>query len=198
MAAPGSRQFYRMAYLSNQARWDSGVTPPEIVDLIEREGLAPGRALDLGCGTGTNAVYLARHGWQVTGIDFVRWPIRRARQKARQAGVSGQVRFLVGDVISVLGEIGPEGSHGLAVDIGCGHSLGERFSEYAGRISRALAPGGVWMLYVHHPHPERHMGMATDQVEDACLPWFDVADRQSGIDTVTGTSSTWYRLHNKN
>lgn len=50
---------------------NAGVTPPELVALVEGPGApAPGRALELGCGTGTNAVYPARHGWRVAVVDL--------------------------------------------------------------------------------------------------------------------------------
>jgi cyclopropane fatty-acyl-phospholipid synthase-like methyltransferase len=48
--------------------WDTGVSPPELLAHLDVH--APGRALDIGCGTGTNAITMAQHGWQVTGMDF--------------------------------------------------------------------------------------------------------------------------------
>ncbi|TEU17501.1 MAG: methyltransferase domain-containing protein, partial [Anaerolineales bacterium] len=61
---------FDLRYLLGRPPWDTEVTPPEVVELIEGEGLSPGRALDLGCGTGTNCIYLVRHGWEVVGVDF--------------------------------------------------------------------------------------------------------------------------------
>ena len=81
--------FFRAAYLLGFKPWDSGVPPPELIAVVEgKDRLTPGKALDLGCGTGTNSVYLAEHGWDVTGVDFVPRAIRAARQKAAAAGVS--------------------------------------------------------------------------------------------------------------
>jgi 2-polyprenyl-3-methyl-5-hydroxy-6-metoxy-1,4-benzoquinol methylase len=111
------RLHYALMYLLGQAPWDTNITPPEIVALVETEGLRAGRALDLGCGTGTNVIYLARHGWQVTGIDFVGGAIRQARRKARKAGVSEQVNFLT-DSVARLGQLGLP-TVDLAMDIGC-------------------------------------------------------------------------------
>ena len=78
--------FYRIAYLVGFKPWDTGVRPPELVAVVEGpDRLPPGKALDLGSGTGTNAIYLAQHGWDVTAIDFTPRPVRAARRKAAAA-----------------------------------------------------------------------------------------------------------------
>src|SRR5438128_3257238 len=115
--------FFRAAYLFGFKPWDSGVPPPELVSVVEGpERLTPGHALDLGCGTGTNSIYLAQHGWQTTGIDFVPRAINAARRKAAAAGVSP--RFIVGDVTR-LTELGVGSGYDLLLDLGCFHSIPE-------------------------------------------------------------------------
>ena len=64
--------------------WDTGISPPELINYLESH--TPGLALDLGCGTGTNVITMAEYGWQVTGVDFVRRAISKARDKAIHAG----------------------------------------------------------------------------------------------------------------
>lgn len=121
--------------------WDSGVTPPELFSFLE--GRSPGRAIDLGCGTGTNTITLASYGWQVTGVDFIPAAIRQARQKARRAGMKAD--FVLGDVTRLDRFDGP---YELALDIGCFHSLSEKGKkEYIRQVDRLLAPGGFWFLY---------------------------------------------------
>src|SRR3972149_10558536 len=79
--------FWNVQYVFGRPRWDTGITPPELVEVVE-DGVVPrGRALDIGCGTGTNAIYLAKRGFQVVGTDIAWLAIRKARQKARDAGV---------------------------------------------------------------------------------------------------------------
>jgi len=127
--------------------WDTGISPPELMDFISRQ--PPGRALDLGCGTGTNVITLAQHGWQVTGVDFAPRAIRRAREKARRAGVT--VRFLVDDVTR-LKDVQPP--FDLILDMGCYHGIGSQGqAAYRANLSRLLAPGGTFLLYVFfRPH----------------------------------------------
>lgn len=85
------KRFFERAYERDKARWDTGITPPEVVAFIEGAGRpTPGRALDFGCGTGTNALYLARHSWDVIGVDFSPLAIRRAEEK--RAAVADRTR----------------------------------------------------------------------------------------------------------
>src|SRR5579859_392631 len=111
-------------YLVGFKPWDTGVVPRELREVVEGEGdLSPGRALDIGCGTGTQAVYLAGQGWEVTVIDAVEKPLRRARARAAAEGVS--VRWIRGDVTR-LGQAGLEAGFSLFFDRGCFHGLNER------------------------------------------------------------------------
>ena len=71
---------------------------PGADDLLvaEMEGLTPGRALDIGCGAGGNAVWLAEHGWQVTATDFADAAIEKGKRLAAKRSV--QVEFVVADI----------------------------------------------------------------------------------------------------
>jgi len=73
------RVFYRLGFVP----WDGHSLAKSMRDLVEGDGALPaGTALDLGCGTGDNSIYLANHGWQVTGVDFVSKAVDKARAKA--------------------------------------------------------------------------------------------------------------------
>lgn len=89
-----SRFKFEWRYWHGDTPWDTNITPPEVMEFLATA--TPGRALDLGCGTGTNAVTLARHGWQATGVDFSPKAIREARRKAQQAGL--KIDFYCADV----------------------------------------------------------------------------------------------------
>ena len=132
--------YYWLYWLGNPP-WDSGTTPPELYQFIAAH--SPGKALDLGCGTGTNVITLAQHGWQATAVDFVPQAIRKARQKARQVGV--QVDFYIGDVAPLPGIKGP---FDLILDIGCFHNLTTQARQvYLHQVVNLLAPGGTYLLY---------------------------------------------------
>src|SRR6266571_8208520 len=97
MATTIANLLYRAMYRFGFKPWDSGVPPPELKDLIEGPAArSPGKALDLGCGTGTNAVFMTQHGWEVTAIDFVPRAITKAKGRAAAAKVSP--RLILGDV----------------------------------------------------------------------------------------------------
>jgi len=95
---------YRVMYTVGFAPWDTDLVPDELSTLVEGAGALPaGRALDIGCGTGTQSVYLARHGWHVSAIDAVRRPLTRARSRAQAAHVT--VDWIRADVAG-LGSLG--------------------------------------------------------------------------------------------
>ncbi|HYF12362.1 MAG TPA: class I SAM-dependent methyltransferase [Actinomycetota bacterium] len=141
------RAWYERAYRrGDSSRWDTGITPPELLALLET--LEPGTALDLGCGTGTNAIELANRGWFVTGVDFSPLAIDHARRKA--GWVSG-VTFVEGDV-SELSALGVDGPFDLAVDIGCFHSVAaSRRDAYVREIARVLRSGAPLLMFAFGP-----------------------------------------------
>lgn len=102
--------------------------------------IAPGRALDLGCGPGRNALYLASHGFEVDAVDLSPAAVAWGRDRAQEAGVD--VRFLCGDAFALpAGEL--KGPYDLVVDSGCFHHLPpHRRPSYLALLDRVLAPGG--------------------------------------------------------
>lgn len=114
--------------------------------MLERpDAPVPGRALDIGCGSGRDAVYLARRGWQVTAVDFVEKALARARQRAVEEGV--QVQWIRADV-GELGARGLEPGYNLLYDFGCIHGLPEpaRRGAAAG-LSKLAAPGAMLLIF---------------------------------------------------
>lgn len=156
--------------------WESGIVPPEVKDFIQTH--PSGRALDLGCGSGTSSIALAQAGWDVTGVDFVPSAIRRARQKAQAAGL--EVDFRLADVTR-LGD--PPIQFDLVLDIGCFHGLSSAGkSAYLKQLEHLLLPGGSWLLYgFFKPQETVGPGLVPADVERAALR-LRLLRRQDGQD----------------
>jgi len=109
--------------------------------------LAPGRVLELGCGHGRNATYLASLGYGVDAVDFSAGAIEWARERAKSAGAS--VAF---QCCSIFDATFPEGSYDLVYDSGCFHHLApHRRKDYVELVRRALKPGGSYGLVCFRP-----------------------------------------------
>ncbi|HEY9302695.1 MAG TPA: class I SAM-dependent methyltransferase, partial [Mycobacterium sp.] len=104
-----SRQLlFRVFYGLGFTPWDGHPLSTKLQELVEgSSALPPGAALDVGCGTGDASIYLAQHGWQVTGVDFTPKALDKARAKARAADAA--VNFVHADVthLSQAGISGP-------------------------------------------------------------------------------------------
>lgn len=177
--------------------WDSGIVPPEVRALVEGDSpLLPGRALDVGCGTGTSSIFLAQAGWQVVGVDWVARAVEQALQRARQADVlPAQIRFLQADITSADFLPG-EAAFDLWLDIGCLHGLeaGAR-QTYAAHVDRLVGPDGMLRLYVWRQHEREGQVVGLDPAEVMALfsPAFRVVDVILGQDASGKVRpSAWY------
>ncbi len=90
--------FYEAIYRYFRAPWDVPARE-ELVSLVESGHIKPCRAIDLGCGAGENAIYLAQKGFDVTGVDYAEAAIEKARVRARDSGVP--VNFIVDDLTNL-------------------------------------------------------------------------------------------------
>ena len=113
--------------------------------VAEAEGLAVGRALDLACGEGRNAVWLAQRGWQVTGVDFSQVGLDKAARLAEQRGVS--VEWLRADVVDYV----PPAAAFDLVAIFYLHIAGAAMRDVLPRAAGAVAPGGTLLVVGHDP-----------------------------------------------
>jgi SAM-dependent methyltransferase len=143
---PG-RWLYDLIYRFG-APWELGVRP-ELRELVESGRLRPeagDRAVDLGCGTGANTVFLAQTGWDTVGVDFSPVATRKAAARARDAGVAN-IHFVNGDLTA--GSIdGAEGPFDLLLDYGTLDDLqGDRRQAMADLMTRIAAPGARCLLW---------------------------------------------------
>ena len=163
--------------------WDSGISPPELFDFISKH--PAGRAIDLGCGTGTNVITLAQNGWQVTGIDFAPRAIQIAKRKINKANIQADLR--VGDVTKLDGV---DGSFNLALDMGCFHGI-ERRVDYLTQLKRVLAPDGHWLMYGIFKTPQFRTGLVASDIELIQAQGFCLLGRKDGMDKRE-RSSAWF------
>ncbi len=161
-----------------------------------------GKALDLGCGTGTNCIYLAQNGWEAMGVDFVPSAISAARRKAAVARVSP--RYVVGDATR-LTELGVGINYSLLLDLGCFHSIAEdRRDAYVRGVRDIARPGAVMLLFsfVRRARPRRVLriggplgpsGVARGEVAERFAPHWEIVAEEQG-DSEFGFDTAWYRL----
>jgi cyclopropane fatty-acyl-phospholipid synthase-like methyltransferase len=135
------KTFYRLGFVP----WDGHPLAKSLQDLVQGDGaLGPGAALDLGCGTGDSSIYLAKHGWRVTGVDFVAKAVDKARAKAEANKVA--VNFVRADVTRLSSE-GIGSTFGLIVDNGCLHGMSpEDRDAYVREVTAVAAPDARLLL----------------------------------------------------
>jgi ubiquinone/menaquinone biosynthesis C-methylase UbiE len=182
---------FTLAYLVNP-RWDTGISPPELISIINKYPC--GRALDLGCGTGTNLLTLAQHGWQVSGIDFAPTALRLARKKLARANIQAELRL--GDVsnLDVFRD-----NFDLILDIGCLHSINaeKRLLTYK-QIQRKLLSDGTFLMYsfIKSSENDRQPGITVTDI-DYLSDILVMVQRVDGFDIHGHRHSTWltFRTH---
>lgn len=198
---------YRLLYAIGFTPWEQ-MAEPTIADQItnlfarEEEGHEPphGRALDLGCGSGIWAVELAQRGWQVTGVDFVPKALRRARERAKKAGV--EVQLVEGDVTD-LGTTGIGSGFRLLLDFGCFHDeLTDQQRHDEGREATAVAdPGATLLMMAWKPGRRGPLprGASPEDIQSALPDWTLVDDQAMDVPSaapgyVKRAEPRFYRL----
>jgi SAM-dependent methyltransferase len=137
-------------YISRQTPWDSGVPSKELTRVLDTEKITPCRAAELGCGTGTNSIYLAARGFDITGFDCSHAALEQARMKAAEA--DGKVNFVEADLCRFNLQIEP---FDFIFDRGCYHSV--RTIDIAGflRTIRQLSrPGTRYLVLTGNANEE--------------------------------------------
>ncbi|MDJ0269615.1 MAG: methyltransferase domain-containing protein [Aigarchaeota archaeon] len=138
--------FWDMAYLTGLAPWDSGEPLRELVEMVKRGMIKPSKVLDIGCGTGSNVVFLASKGFETHGLDISRVALAKASKRAAAKGVKcflHHLDFRDADKVSKLGDFD------LAIDVGCYHSLpnGADRLRYINSLNKVLRKGGEYFLW---------------------------------------------------
>lgn len=123
--------------------WFSPQPYPWVREAVESGSLRPGtRVLDVGCGAGTNSLYLARAGFHAAGVDLAPGAIAAARARARRIGIAAD--FRVGDALHLPFR---RGRFGGLVDVGCFHTIPiDLRRAYSKELARVTRPGGKYVL----------------------------------------------------
>lgn len=138
------QSFWDERYRSKPALWSGNPNPHLLTDA---DGLAAGTALDVGCGEGADAIWLAQRGWQVTAVDFSAVALERAAAHAAEAGVADRIEWLQEDLTAW-------GPPAVRYDLVSSHYLHlplEPRQELFARLAAAVAPGGTLLFAAHHP-----------------------------------------------
>jgi SAM-dependent methyltransferase len=136
--------FWDDRYGSSEALWSGHVNA---VVRDEAAGLPPGRALDVGCGEGGDALWLARQGWDVLGVDISRVALGRAASRARDTGLDARTTWEHHDLLEWTP---PARAYDLVSAAFLHLATDERRRVYAG-LAEAVAQGGTLLLAGHHP-----------------------------------------------
>lgn len=143
-------------YATGDVPWDVGEPSDFLVEFVQSRSIAPGRALDVGCGTGTNALWLARQGFDVVGVDVSRVAVEKA--KAKLDGLDLPCRF---EVLDFLKDAVPEGPYDFVFDSGCFHVFDEASdrTQFAERVAAVMSEDGLWLSLIGSTEgPERDHG----------------------------------------
>jgi SAM-dependent methyltransferase len=133
------------SYAAGDLPWDTGDPEPLLVELVNSGRIQPTRTLEIGAGTGTNALWLAERGFDVLGIDVAPLAVERATAKLAEHDFDCRFRtldFLAGSPL--------EDSFEFVFDRGCFHVFDEpeERARFAARVAAALVPGGLWLSLV--------------------------------------------------
>lgn len=186
------------AYYADRPPWEIG--RPQAAFMAASDLIGP-RVLDVGCGTGDLAIWLAGRGHAVTGVDFLAGPIAQARAKAAAAGVA--VNFLVMDALAI-GEI-PE-RFDAVTDCGLFHSFDDaRRSAYVAALAKLLEPGArVFILCFSPAEPGEHGPRRVSEeelraafssgwvVEAVDAARFEVVPGIAGAEFTPGGARAWF------
>lgn len=185
-------------YTSGPRPWDTGITPPEVVAFWRERRPGPGElALDLGCGTGTNAAWLAAQGLRSIGVELSLTALLLAcrRRDRLPPAVQQRLHFAQGDVSQLpFGRVAAS----YVLDIGCFHALpGATRVDYANGVIANLRAGGHFHLFAFDKLPEEAgdpdaRGLGENEVVELFTPGLAVVEIQRG--RPDHRACRWYLL----
>lgn len=168
--------FYELMYRYAKAPWDIGPRS-ELVELVESKRIKPGRAIDLGSGTASNCIFLAQHGFEVTGVDFAHAAIEKGRKMAEEANL--EVEYVVDDLTDLQNDYG---TFDLLVDYGTMDDLTPKARDlYVKNVLPLSHTGSLFLIFCFVWPPRwwerpffNRMAMEPGEVERRFGAYFDI------------------------
>lgn len=169
-------------YQAGDTPWDHGMVDFNLVQVIAKHEVQPCHALDIGCGTGQNAVWLEQQGFDVVGCDLSATAIERAREKSKDAKVDPF--FIMADI---LVDPIPDAPFGFVFDRGCLHCMADAQEReaFAEKVAQLLGDNGIWLSLVGNAdEPEREVGppqLTASELITALESRFEILSLESGF-----------------
>lgn len=172
---------FRERYKEGFTPWDIGKPDFNLIQIVTTTPIAPCKALDIGCGTGDNAIWLSQQGFQVVGVDALDIAVEKAREKA--ANANAICKFAVLNILKGLVDGAP---FQFAFDRGCFHtvdSASER-KRFAKQVNRHLGENGLWLSLIGNADDE-HLNEGPPKrtardIAGAVEPYFEIVSLVSG------------------
>jgi SAM-dependent methyltransferase len=175
-----SHPTWNESYASGQLPWDTGQPEPLLVEFVTSGAVTPSPTLEIGAGTGTNAIWMADHGFDVLGVDVSPLAVERAHTK--MGGRALRCRFAALDILVAPP---PGGPFQFVFDRGCFHVFDEprERQQFAAQVAAALAPGGLWLSLIGSTEgPSRDVGpprRSAREVTRAIEPTLEIVELRS-------------------
>lgn len=172
---------YKERYKSGDTPWDIGKPDFNLIEVVTQKPIPICKALDVGCGTGDNSIWLSQRGFQVIGTDTSDIALGKSKEKAAQA--SAQCTFVLADFLTSKIEGAP---FGFVFDRGCFHTLSsaDERRRFAQNVAAHLEEAGLWLTIVgnadeHRQIPGPPQRTAADIVA-AVEPYFEILSLTTG------------------
>ncbi|AQS58837.1 class I SAM-dependent methyltransferase [Desulforamulus ferrireducens] len=172
---------YKQRYKAGNTPWDIGRPESNLIQTVTAMDIKPCKALEIGCGTGTNSLWLAQQNFDVVGIDTSEMAIQQAMEKAAQDNI--KCTFVVSDIFTNKIAGAP---FGFAFDRGCFHSFNtdEERMNFAEKVASLLEKDGLWLSLLGNadekrPFPGPPQRTARDIV-NSVEPYFEILSLVSG------------------
>ncbi|WP_446009252.1 class I SAM-dependent methyltransferase [Candidatus Electrothrix sp.] len=171
-------------YNEDDLPWDSGMPETALINMITSWPKTPNKALDIGCGTGTNAVWLAEQGVEVTAMDISEKAVALAEKRCSEHGVL--CRLIKTDFLTCT----PAGQYDLLFDRGCFHCTEgeEERRSFVRQAAIHLKPGGFWLSLIGNKDQMSQEGkgpprLSATEICSAVEPAFEILSLESVLKT---------------